>query len=79
MRVCECASYVRACACEGLGFERRKACRQKLGRRNVRLGAAGRVRSAVALELVARKVWALPVAVQLFCSCDPLPQLHGSP
>ncbi len=29
-----------------------------------RLAAAGRVRSAVALELVAGKVWALPIAVQ---------------
>ncbi len=29
-----------------------------------RLAAAGRLRSAVALELVAGKVWALPIAVQ---------------
>ena len=30
----------------------------------VRLAAAGRLRSAVALELAAGKVWALPIAVQ---------------
>jgi hypothetical protein len=29
-----------------------------------RLAAAGRLRSAVALELAAGKVWALPIAVQ---------------
>jgi hypothetical protein len=31
---------------------------------NDRLAAAGRLRSAVALELAAGKVWALPIAVQ---------------
>jgi hypothetical protein len=31
---------------------------------NHRLAAAGRLRSAVALELAAGKVWALPIAVQ---------------
>ena len=30
----------------------------------IRLAAAGRLRSAVALELAAGKVWALPIAVQ---------------
>ena len=30
----------------------------------LQLAAAGRLRSAVALELVAGKVWALPIAVQ---------------
>ena len=35
-----------------------------LDRLHVRLAAAGRLRSAVALELVAGKVWALPIAVQ---------------
>ena len=34
-----------------------------------RLAAAGRLRSAVALELAAGKVWALPIAVQI-CSCQ---------
>ena len=33
-------------------------------RADVRLAAAGRLRSAVALELAAGKVWALPIAVQ---------------
>jgi len=36
----------------------------RTGKAQVRLAAAGRLRSAVALELVAGKVWALPIAVQ---------------
>ena len=35
------------------------------GKAQVRLAAAGRLRSAVALELAAGKVWALPIAVQI--------------
>ena len=36
----------------------------RTGKAQVRLAAAGRLRSAVALELAAGKVWALPIAVQ---------------
>ncbi len=36
----------------------------RTGKAQVRLAAAGRLRSAVALELVSGKVWALPIAVQ---------------
>jgi len=37
----------------------------RTGKAQVRLSAAGRLRSAVALELAAGKVWALPKAVQI--------------
>ncbi len=37
----------------------------RTGKAQVRLAAAGRLRSAVALELAAGKVWALPIAVQI--------------
>ena len=36
----------------------------RTGKAQVRLATAGRLRSAVALELAAGKVWALPIAVQ---------------
>ena len=36
----------------------------RTGKAQVRLAAAGRLRSAVALELASGKVWALPIAVQ---------------
>ena len=37
----------------------------RTGKAQVRLAAAGRLRSAVALELAAGKVWALPIAGQI--------------
>jgi hypothetical protein len=37
----------------------------RTGKAQVRLAAAGRLRSAVALELAAGKVWALPISVQI--------------
>ncbi len=37
----------------------------RTGKAQVRLAAAGRLRSAVALELAAGKVWALPKAFQI--------------
>ncbi len=57
--------------------------KEKADKAKERLAAAVRLRSAVALELVAGKVWALPIAVQSapnrcpICSWDPLPQWHG--
>jgi hypothetical protein len=50
----------------------------RTGKAQVRLAAAGRLRSAVALELAAGKVWALPKPSK-FSSWDPPAQRHGPP